>query len=149
MAGLGTLNCPIWFFSFKLVVILICIHFIFTHDKLPILFNIIFPNLRGGEEKGGGALRPWNFVYWQTGKMEINLVYWCNYCGMTCNDMSNSVIDTQSHSSNASLCEAGSAWYRCEQRAGPFLTECVCVCVCVYNIEYSTVLLHLTWHVII
>jgi len=63
---------------------------------------------------------------------------------MTCNDMSNSVINNQCHSSNTSLCEAGSAWYRCEQGAGHFLTERVCVC----NIEYSTVLLHLTWHAI-
>lgn len=65
---------------------------------------------------------------------------------MTCNDVSNSVISNQRRSSNASLCEAGNAWYRCEQRAGHFLKERVCVCVC--NIEYSTVLLHLTWHAI-
>jgi len=39
-----------------MVIILICIYFIFTYDKLPILFNITFPNLRGKEEEGGGTL---------------------------------------------------------------------------------------------
>lgn len=53
-------------------------HIIFTPDKLPSLFKITLPNLKGEEEKnmeGGGGLWPWNLVYRQTGKLKINLVY--------------------------------------------------------------------------